>query len=86
MKIFMVVKYYLVSLSFKFHEDPLRRYLQNNIDFPNTLIFNVFSIFLQFHTSKVFQGGKLLNGHGIFWKLDIKMSQYNDEKDICPSS
>ena len=31
----------------------LRRYLQNNIDFPITLIFNVFSIFLQFCNSKV---------------------------------
>ena len=59
--------------------------IRDNIDFPNTLIFNVFSIFVQFRTSKVFQGGKLLDGHGIFWKLDIKMSQSNDEKDICPS-
>ena len=42
-------------------ELPLRRYLQNNIDFMNTLIFNVFPIFSQFHTSKVFQSGKLLN-------------------------
>ena len=29
---------------------PLRRYLQNNIDFLNTLIFNVFSIFSLFHS------------------------------------
>ena len=34
-----------------------------------TLIFNVFSIFSQFHASKVFQSGKLLNGDGYFWKL-----------------
>ena len=67
-------------------ELPLRRYLQNNVDFLNTLIFIVFSIFSQFHTSKVFQSGKLLNGDRIFWKLDIKMSQSNEEKDICPSS
>ena len=26
-----------------------------------------------------------LGNNGIFWKLDIKMSQCNDEKDICPS-
>ena len=32
----------------------LWRYLQNNFDFPNTLIFNLFSIFSQFRTSKVF--------------------------------
>ena len=56
--------------------------IRDNIDFPNTLIFNVFSILLQVLTSKVFQGGKLLDGHEIFRKLDIKMSQCNDEKDI----
>ena len=60
-------------------------YLQNNIDLSKTLIFNVFSIFSQFRTSKVLQGGQLLNGHGIFLKVDIKMSQCNDEKDMCPS-
>ena len=61
----------------------LWRYLQNNIDFKNTLIFHVISIFSQFHTSKVFQSGKLLNGDRFFWKLDIKMSQSNEEKDTC---
>ena len=61
------------------------RYLQNNIDFMNTLIFNVFSIFSQFDTSKVFQSAKLLNGDRIFLKLDIKMSQSNEEKDPSPS-
>ena len=65
-------------------ELPLRRYLQNNIDFMNTLIFDVFSIFSQFHTSKVFQSGKLLNDDRIYWKLDIKMSKSNEEKDTCP--
>ena len=54
----------------------MRRYLQNIIDFLNSLIFNVFSIFSQFRTSKVLQDGKLLNGYEFFWKLDIKMSQY----------
>ena len=63
----------------------MERYLQNNIDVMNTLIFNVFSTFSQFHTSKVFQSGKLLNDDRIFWKLDIKMSQSNEEKDTCPS-
>ena len=29
----------------------------NNIDFLNTSIFNVFSVFSQFRTSKVLQGG-----------------------------
>ena len=33
---------------------PLRRYLQKNIDFLNTLIFNVFSIFSQFHNFSYF--------------------------------
>ena len=51
----------------------------------NTLIFNVFSILSQFHISQVFQSGILLNGARIFWKLDIKMSQSNEEKDTCPS-
>ena len=54
------------------------------MDFSKTLIFNVFSIFSQFRTSKVLQGGQLLNGHGIFLKVDIKMSQCNDEKDMRP--
>ena len=63
----------------------MRIYLQNNIDFPNALILNVFSIFVQFRTSNGFQGGKLLDGHGIFWKLNIKMSKSNEEEDICPS-
>ena len=90
MKFYVVVNFYLVSLSLKFHEDPfvnararggnarirditcahafltrahafmhgyMRIYLQNNIDFLNTLIFNVFSIFSQFHISKVLHGG-----------------------------
>ena len=73
MKFVLVVNYYLVSLSFKFYEDSAI------IDFPNSIIFNVLSIFLQFRTSKVFQGGKLLDVHGIFWKLDIKMYNSNDE-------
>ena len=61
----------------------LRRYLQNNIDFLKTLIFNVFFMFSQFRTSKVVQGGKLLNGYAFFWKLDIKMSQYHCTKYTC---
>ena len=41
----------------KWSELLLRIYLQNNIDFLKTLIFNIISKFSQFCNSKVFQGG-----------------------------
>ena len=44
----------------KFYEDPSFHWgdiCKNNINFLKTLIFNVFSLFSQFYTSKVFQSG-----------------------------
>ena len=42
---------------------------------PKIININVFCILLQFFTSKGYKDGKFLNNHGIFWILDIKMSQ-----------
>ena len=63
----------------------LQRYLQNGTAFQNSLIFIVFSIFSLLRASKVFKDGKLLNGYGIFWKLDFKLYISNGQKDTCPS-
>ena len=77
----VIILYYLVNISLKFHKDRSFRcgdICKTILSFENHQFFNVFSIFSQFHTSKVFQSGKLLNGDRIFWKLDIKMDQCNE--------
>ena len=55
------------------------------MNFQKSSLFNVFPIFSHLHPSKVFKDGELLNSHGIFWKLVIKMYICNGQKDTCPS-
>ena len=80
-KTLLMISHYLIDINLKFHKDRSFRcgdICKTILSFENHQFFNVFSIFSQFHTSKVFQSGKLLNGDRIFWKLDIKMDQCNE--------
>ena len=86
-KTLLMILYYLMNISLKFHRDQnfcCGDVSKTILTFKTHQFSMYFPCFLQLCTSKVFKDGYFLDNYGIFWKLDIKMSQSNAQKDTCP--